>query len=86
MTSETKNNAAETIREFVLQRFPLAREVNPGDEDSLLDAGIVDSLGILDLVTFLEESFGVTAQDDDLNPENFDSIATLVRFVESRRA
>ena len=46
---------------------------------------LIDSLGILDLVAFLEETFGVQASDEDLNPENFDGIATLVRFVESKR-
>ena len=85
VTSDTQKGAREQIRDFVMTRFPLARELKPGDEDSLLDAGIIDSLGILDLVTFLEESLGVLAEDDDLNPENFDSIATLVQFVESKR-
>ena len=86
VTSETRNNAAVRIREFVLTRFPLARERNPGDGDSLLDSGIIDSLGILDLVTYLEETFEVVAEDEDLSPENFDSIDSLVRFVESKRS
>jgi acyl carrier protein len=73
------------IRGFVRSRFPLARNLDFSDEDSLLDAGVIDSLGILDLVGFLEETFGVQASDEDLNPENFDSIATLARFVESNR-
>lgn len=85
VTSEAQNSVADQVRRFVLKRFPLARELKPGDEDSLLDAGIVDSLGILDMVTFLEEELGILAEDDDLNPENFDSIAALVRFIESKR-
>jgi len=76
---------SDRIREFVRSRFPLARNLDFSDEDSLLDAGVIDSLGILDLVGFLEETFGIQASDEDLNPENFDSIATLVRFVESKR-
>ena len=85
MTSEMQATVSDRIREFVRSRFPLARNLEFSDEDSLLDAGVIDSLGILDLVGFLEETFGLQASDEDLNPENFDSIATLVRFVESKR-
>ena len=85
MTSEMQATVSGQIREFVRSRFPLARNLDLTDEDSLLDAGVIDSLGILDLVGFLEETFGIQASDEDLNPENFDSIATLVRFVESKR-
>lgn len=85
MTSEMQATVSGQIREFVRSRFPLARNLEFDDEDSLLDAGVIDSLGILDLVGFLEETFGIQASDEDLNPENFDSIATLVRFVESKR-
>lgn len=85
MTSEMQATVSGQIREFVRTRFPLARNLEFTDEDSLLDAGVIDSLGILDLVGFLEETFGIQASDEDLNPENFDSIATLVRFVENKR-
>jgi len=85
VTSEMQATVSGQIREFVRSRFPLARNLDLTDEDSLLDAGVIDSLGILDLVGFLEETFGIQASDEDLNPENFDSIATLVRFVESKR-
>ena len=84
MTSEMQATVPDRIREFVRSRFPLARNLDFSDDDSLLDAGVIDSLGILDLVGFLEETFGMQASDEDLNPENFDSIATLTRFVESK--
>ena len=73
------------IREFVRTRFPLAGEMQVGDEDSLLDNGIIDSLGILDLVGFLEQTFGIQVEDDDLGPDNFDSVAALVRFVRGKQ-
>lgn len=72
------------IREFIVSRFPMARKRPPADEDSLLDLGLVDSLGILELVEFLSESFGVTITDEDLNPEAFRSIASLALFVEGK--
>ena len=84
MDSTAGNDTADLIREFMKQRFPLASSKELSPELSLLDSGIVDSLGILDLVGFIEEQFGVEAQDDDLVPENFDSIAALTRFVIER--
>ena len=75
----------ELMLEFMRTRFPAAQGVEFEDESSLLDSGVIDSLGILDLVTFMEESFDIEASDEDLVPENFDSISALVRFVESKR-
>ncbi len=75
----------DQIRAFVRRRFPLAAAAAVRDEDSLLDSGIIDSLGILDLVAFLEKSFGIRVGDDELNPANFDNIATVARFVATKR-
>ena len=75
---------ADRIRTFVLEQFPLARRRPLSDDDSLLESGIVDSLGILELVNFVIEQFGVEVTDEDLQPENFDSIASLTTFVETR--
>jgi len=57
-----------------------------GDADSLLEAGAVDSLGVLALVSFIEGQYGVTVSDDDMMPENFDSIDAIAVFVERRRS
>jgi acyl carrier protein len=84
VTSDKQPSVATRIREFVRARFPLARDIPAGDEASLLDSGIIDSLGILDLVTFLEGDFGIRVSDEDLNPDNFDSIGALVRFVSQK--
>lgn len=75
----------EQMLEFMRTRFPAAQGMRLEEEPSLLDSGVIDSLGILDLVTFMEESFDIQASDEDLVPENFDSISALVRFVESKR-
>ena len=69
------------IREFILSRFPLARQQPPADDDSFLDLGLVDSLGILELVEFISESFGLMVTDEDLNPDDFGSIASLAALV-----
>jgi acyl carrier protein len=75
-------NATEQIREFVLQKFPLARKRKVADSDNLLESGIIDSLGVLDLVAFLQQEFAVAVADEDLTPENFQNIECMVRFVE----
>lgn len=87
MRSETTSGAAveRAVRSFIKDNFPLGGDVAGlrGDE-SLLDAGILDSTAVLELVDFIEGRFGVRVSDDDLLPENFDSIDALVRYVESR--
>ena len=80
-----ENETKEKVLEFMCTRFPAARGMSLEDESSLLDSGVIDSLGILDLVAFMEETFGIQASDEDLVPENFDSVSALVRFVESKR-
>ena len=55
------------------------------DRTPLLESGIIDSLGILDLVAFLERSFQITLQDDELTPENFANISSIVNLVEQKR-
>jgi acyl carrier protein len=74
----------ERIRGFVLEKFPLARTRRVKDSDELLESGIVDSLGILDLVSFLESDFGLSISDEDLMPENFRSVDSMATFTEQK--
>ncbi len=76
----------DEIRAFIRRRFPLAVTAAVTDEDSLLDSGIIDSLGILDLVAFLEKTYAIRVGDEELNPGNFDSIASVARFVATKKA
>ena len=75
----------DKIRQFVIQRFPLAQQGTLDDEQDLLQTGVIDSLGILELVNFLAEEFGVVVADDELLPENFSSIRRLAVFVERKQ-
>jgi acyl carrier protein len=72
------------LREFIHKQFPAARKRDIGSDDSLLEAGIVDSLGVLEIVTMIEQDFGVTLEDDELMPEHFGSIAAITRLVQSK--
>lgn len=58
------------------------QSIDPAED--LLEQGIIDSLGILKLVTFLEESQGIKIDDEDIVPENFQSLNSMVRFVEEK--
>jgi acyl carrier protein len=71
----------ERVKGFLLEHFPLARKRDLSRDDQLLGSGILDSLGVLEIVAFLEHEFGITIQDEDLLPENFRSIETLSAFV-----
>ena len=77
---------SEQIRNFVIQKFPPARKRNFDDEVALLASGIVDSLGMLDLVDFLEKSFSIVLSDDELSPENFATVQALAAFVAAKKS
>ena len=69
------------LRAFISTNFHAARGLQLDDEDSLLDRGVIDSTGVLELVLFLEQEFDMQICDDEIVPENLDSIACVVRFV-----
>jgi acyl carrier protein len=76
---------SSAIRNFIVRQFPIARKTSLGDDVALLTSGIVDSLGMLDLVRFLEQSFTIHVDDEELTPENFATIGSLASFVEHKR-
>jgi acyl carrier protein len=73
---------AERIKNFLVQQFPTTKNVR--NEDLLLKNGLIDSLGILDVVTFLEKEFDIIVSDEELLPENFESIHCLSNFVRTK--
>jgi acyl carrier protein len=79
------NGVAESISQYILEKFPLARKRGLKATDLLLENGILDSMGILDVVDFIETGFGIRVEDDDLLPENFQSVERIAAFVQSRR-
>jgi len=73
--------ARERIRTYIVENFLFGDDRGLEDSTSFLDSGIIDSTGILELIGFLEESFALKVADDELVPENLDSIDCLVRFM-----
>ena len=80
----SSNHLNSQIQEFLLRKFPLARKRQLTCSAALLESGILDSQGVLELVSFLEERFSIIVSDDELVPENFQTIDRIVAFVESR--
>lgn len=74
------------IRSFIRENFLFGSQDKVGDESSLLEAGVIDSTGAMELVTFLEREFGIAIDDQDLVPENLDSIAAMTSFVARKLA
>jgi acyl carrier protein len=69
------------IRDFVTTNFYVADPAALDDQASLLEHGIIDSTGVLEVIAFIEETFGITVEDDEMLPENLDSIERIATFV-----
>ncbi len=75
---------AQQLRRFVNENLLFGRhDAALADDDSFLEKGIIDSTGVLELITFVEDRFGIRVKDQDLVPENLDSINRLVRYIEA---
>jgi acyl carrier protein len=79
MTIETQ------IRQYILENFLFTDDESAlRDDASFLEEGIVDSTGVLELVMFVEETFGIEVADEEIVPENFDSVEKLARYVRAK--
>jgi acyl carrier protein len=76
----------ETIRQFVIVNFHVPRPADLDDQASLLAEGIVDSTGVLELIAFIEGTFGIKVLDEEILPDNFDGIARTAAFVAGKVA
>jgi acyl carrier protein len=75
------NGVSHSIREFIVSNFLYGQECSFADEDSFMGAGIIDSTGVLQLVAYLEETYGITVVDDELIPENLDSVNNVTAYI-----
>ena len=72
------------VRGFIVENFLFGNEEGVKDETLFLDEGIIDSTGILELVSFLEEEFSISVEDEELVPENLGSINNVVAYLEKK--
>lgn len=76
----------ERIRRHILENFLFTQDTAAlGFDESLIGRGIVDSTGILEIVLFVEEELGVTVKDEEMIPDNLDSVTKIAAFVQSKR-
>ncbi len=77
---------SKLVRQFVTTNFYVPETLTLADDTSLLDEGIVDSTGMLEVTAFLEEQFGIRVEDAEMLPENLETICRIIAFVASKRA
>jgi len=74
-----------TIRNFIIENFLFEEDENLKPDTSFLENGIIDSTGVLELVMFIEETYGITVDDDEIVPENLDSISNIARYIQRKK-
>lgn len=74
------------VREFITLNFPLSAGGELAAGDSLLETGVIDSVGVLELIEHLEATYGLQIPDEDVLPENLDSVGAIAAYVSTRLA
>ena len=85
MAVAVKDDIIASIKTFIIDNFMFgnkSEEINP--EDSFMESGIIDSTGILELIEYVEETYEISIEDDELVPENLDSLNNISRFILSK--
>jgi acyl carrier protein len=75
------NSIEQQIRDYMQKNFLFSNSYNLSDQDSFLEKGIIDSTGVLELVNFVEETFNIKIKDEEMIPENLDSVCNLAKFI-----
>ena len=79
-------SAAEQVRQYILENFLFSTDTSLlGLDESFLERGLIDSTGMLEVILFLEESFGVKVSDNEMVPENLDSVNRIAAFLERKK-
>ena len=85
MQGQSQSDTRREIQRFI--EVELKRPLGTaGASDSLLEAGVLDSLGVMEVVGFIERSYGISVSDDEMMPENFETLEAIASFVDRRRA
>lgn len=85
LETPAKADTAGIIRDYIVTNFLFGDGGTLGDDQSLIDAGALDSTGVLELIAFVEERFGIAIDDRDLVPENLETVNRIAAFVVRRR-
>ena len=77
---------ADKVRSFITTNFYVADPSRLEEETSLLDSGVIDSTGVLEVISFIEGEFGVEVADEEMRPDNLDSIGRIARFIQQKKS
>jgi acyl carrier protein len=77
----TKRQIEEKLKEFIVETFLFGQDSGLKPSDSLLKKGVIDSTGVMELITFIERAFQVKIEDGEILPENLDSIARATSYI-----
>lgn len=79
-------SAAEQVRQYILENFLFSSDASLlGLDESFLARGLIDSTGMLEVLLFLEESFGIKVADNEMIPDNLDSVSRIAAFIERKK-
>jgi acyl carrier protein len=82
----TMDEIKQKVRDYLVENFLFGdTEATLEDDQSLIDSGVIDSTGVLELITFLETEFGIAVEDDEVLPENLDSINNIAAYIERKK-
>jgi acyl carrier protein len=79
-------NFTELVRGFVVENFLFGDDSRISNDASFLENGIIDSTGVLELIEYLEKTFTIRVEDEEVIPENLDSLKNISRYLESKQA
>jgi acyl carrier protein len=83
----SQSEVIKRVRSFVQENFLyMYSDLQLGDDDRLLEKGVIDSMSIVEMISFIEQEFGVTAMEEDISDANFGSLAGIANFVSERRS
>ncbi|EUC00402.1 acyl carrier protein familyprotein [Rhizobium sp. CF080] len=75
-----------SVREFIAENFLFRADAEVSNNQSLLESGVIDSTGVLELIAFLEQTYGITVADEEIIPENLDSIDNMTSYLATKLA
>lgn len=77
----------QQVRDYILENYLFTDDQSAlNNGDSFLETGILDSTGILEVIHFIEEDFGISVEDEEMVPENLDSVERIVAFIGRKQA
>ena len=85
MFEEKPQTVEESVRQLMIERAWLEQQDSVSDTDSLVDHGVIDSLTMMELIGFLERTYGIQVTDDELIPENFETLSAIASYVGQKR-